>query len=266
MSDEGGGGPGFDTPLDDLFVQRASIKEPSAAEREAEAKAARLADVRSLRDRRRSNRRARWRRGLRPVLLVVLLVALTAAVYKLFPAHKSSATAVPNLPQHVTEYKLFPSHTSSSTTLPKLPYHVTVYYGVPSDAQPDPTFPEAIRHDVGVAQNWLASQTNGRVLRVDERGGSVTVQEHKLNATTQELANEQDAAGLVSDEFVPSNGSDLTTIPLVFVPVKRQTVGDVTDCGVTGNGVAIVWAGSCGLRPSLNSAWPGGDTRVIVHE
>jgi hypothetical protein len=143
---------------------------------------------------------------------------------------------------------------------------VTVYYALPAGVAPDPLMPDEIRHDVAVAQAWFSSQTGGRVLRIDAHHGVVDVRTKQLPATSAQLANQADAPDLVLDAFAPVNRKPLTTIPLVFVPVVRHTIEGYTDCGVANGSLAIVWAGSCGYRPSINSAWPGGETKVIAHE
>jgi hypothetical protein len=156
------------------------------------------------------------------------------------------------------------SHSAASAI--DAPKHITVYYALPAGVTADAKTPDAIRHDIAVTQAWFRGQTAGRELRIDDHDGVVAVETRRLTATTAQLANQEDAPKLVIDEFRRPDGKALDTIPLVFIPVVRHTVGGVTDCGVSEGAFAIVWAGSCGYTPSINSAWPGGETKIIAHE
>ena len=230
---------GFESPLDELFVQGATVHELSAAEREAIARESRERDERARKEGRRRTRNGR----LRPVFVVAGFLVLVLLAYNLFPTGDSHKSATSGLPSHIS-----------------------VYYALPQGVQADPEMPDAIRHDISVAQTWFASQTNGRTLRIDQNNGIVSVQERRLTNQVAELANQANAAGLVNDQFIPTNGEGATSISLVFVPVVRNTVGNSTDCGVTARYAAIVWVGSCGYQDSINSAWPSGETKVIAHE
>jgi hypothetical protein len=232
------GDDGFESPLDELFVQGATVHELSAAERAAFAKKREAREAHARREKRRQQRKGR----MRPFLVVGGFLVLVLIAYKLFPGGDSHSTAK------------------------GLPKHVAVYYALPQGVKPDPKMPDAIRHDISVAQSWFASQTNGRVLRIDETAGVVDVQTRQLTNQAAELANRQDAPGLVNDQFVPRSGERPDTISLVFIPVARNTVGDTTDCGATQGYTSIIWVGSCGYQESINSAWPAGETKVIAHE
>ncbi len=235
MPDEPPDEGGFLSPLDELFVQGARFREPSAAERAAAA-----------RQNRRQGRRRRGPSSSRSVLIVVVaFVALVVAI-KVFPAGSSRGDA--------------------GGGFDGAPRHVTVYYALPAGVQADARMPDEIRHDIAVAQNWFASETPGRILRVDNTDGAIDVRVRQLRATVPQLANQPNAVDLVRDEFLPADRKALDTIPLVFVPIVRHAAAGVTDCGVTEGAFSIVWVGSCGYRPSINSAWPGGDTKVIAHE
>ena len=105
------------------------------------------------------------------------------------------------------------------------PREIAVYYAVPQGTTADPGAAVAIEHDLGEVQNWLASQTGGKVLRFKEVDGAIDVQTRELNTTADELKASANADGLVHDAFL-DNGQEPNEIVLAFVPVDRGT-----DCG-----------------------------------
>jgi hypothetical protein len=242
-----------DSPLDDLFVEGARYREPSAAERAEWAKQQRK-DLEEAKKRRRreerQSQRSRPRAGSdrndhdartrRPLIAIALFLVLAVIAWLVFerPSNKKSGSGV------------------------RQPNHVTTYYALPQDVGVDPSLPDAIRHDIGEAQQWFAGQTNGHELRIDNSGGDVTVQTKHLDLTTDDLKAVPDAAGLVANQF-RHHGNLPNTILLVFVPVNRGV-----ECGKgSPEGVAVVWVGSCGgLVPVADGAWPAGVSTVIAHE
>jgi hypothetical protein len=247
-----------DSPLDDLFVEGAKYREPSAAERAAWAKQQRkeLDEAKKRREKEeRQAKRARpgpeagdgdprtdaAARTRRPLLAIALLVILTLIAWLLFGRSDNNKSSS-GLNQHD---------------------HVTTYYALPQDVTEDPTMPDAIRHDIGETQAWLASQTDGHDLRVDTNDGDVVVKTKHLDVTSDDLKAGSDPLVTVADEFRSKSGALPDAILLVFVPVDRGV-----KCGQgSAAGIAIVFVGSCGgLRPESTGSWPTGTTTVIAHE
>jgi hypothetical protein len=240
-----------ESALDDLFVEGARFREPSAAERAAWAKEQRKELKKTKRKRQRERRAAPDgtergpRSGKRGAIALVVLFALTFVVFYVFNPGGGGGGS---------------SNNSANALLETQPREIGVYYAVPQGTTADPGARVAIEHDLGEVQNWLASQTGGKVLRFKGVDGAIDVQTRELNTTAEELKTSANADGLVHDAFL-DNGQEPNEIVLAFVPVDRGT-----DCGQGRLGFAVVYVGSCGERPATTAVWPGGDTKVAAHE
>jgi hypothetical protein len=226
-----------ESALDELFVAGASFHEPTARERAAAARAA-------TRDARRQRGRARRfsvrARAGRLVTYAVVIGVVGATWWSMSRSHEAE--------------------------LPDRPSRLRVLYASLKDAPLDASVVPAIRNEVGVVQQWFASQTGGRELdAVTDRDDAVDVGGTTLDLEAARLRDRADASSLVIDAFRSRIEDEPGALLLVFVPVRfdRQV-----RCGEGSQAtIAIVWIGSCGEEPATTSRTLGdGTTLTIAHE
>lgn len=224
---------GFESPLDDLFVEGARFHEPSAAERTEWSKAAHAASKRRKTRERKAGRQTR----LRKFAPFLVLGALTLAVLVAFP------------------------NTGRNTVDAAGPDQVRVVYAIPTDVEQDDDLVAAIRNEVTVANAWFEEQA-GRAPKWVEEDGELVVETQALAVSTDSVIDRPDAGSLIADEFRDENGELPTDeVVVVFVPIAYEQA-----CGETG-AVIVVWVGACGDVPSTASAvLDGGVSGTIAHE
>jgi hypothetical protein len=222
-----------ESPLDDLFVEGARFREPSAAERAAWAKEQRKQVKKSKRRRERQHGQTA-RSGRRPLIAIAVLFVLAFVIFYVFnPGGGGSG-----------------SNNDNAALLKDQPREVAVSYLVPQGVTPDPNAAAAIQADLAQTQAWFAEQTGGKQLRFRENAdGTIDVAQRPLNASLADLKSQTTAGNTVRDAL-PHNDQ---AINIAFVPVDRRT-----DCGEGAMGYAVVYMGSCG--------WSSGGTRVAAHE
>lgn len=245
--DEQGQEPGseqsWESPLDELFVEGARFREPSARERAAEAREFRKRGKAAARRNRRARRRGRRARMFNRAVPFVLIGAL---VLSFWYVQRGSGDD------------------ESQMAAFDLPEQVQVVYATPTDVAVDPDLPAAIAHEMHVADDWLASQADGKHLKFVEADGEIVVEETSLLISASELRERVDAHGLVRDEFSANGRLEGDELFVVFVPVTFESL---ERCGEGSfDGFAVVWVGSCSLAPSVTSAWPSPTAMVVAHE
>jgi hypothetical protein len=238
VADGDAGPPGFDSPLDDRFVEGARFQEPSARERAEQARAFQRHGKAAA----RRNRRARGQGRLRKLLPWALLAAAVLVVWFLFGRGGSNST---------------------SSAFVEAPNELTAVYAIPSDVNADATVPDAIRHELTVVDDWFENQTADR-LRIERTDGVIDVEEVPLTVDAATLVSRADAAGLVRDEFAGRLQPGHEELLVVFVPVEFETQ---VRCGEgSADGFAVVWMGSCQTTASTSSQWPDPLPATLAHE
>lgn len=232
---------GFDSPLDELFVERARFHEPSAAERQAWAKAAKQASRRRRRRKRSANRHERLRR----LVPLGVLAGVALLAYLLWPTGGRGGGG-PDIEIVAPE-------------------QVRVVYATPSDVVADDGFALAIRNEMAVVDTWFKEQADGRAPKVLKEEDEVVVETRRFDATATELSDRADAVGLVADAFHDEEGKlPSDELLLVFVPLEFSAQ---VRCGESGLTIVVVWVGSCGDVPSIEStALDDGVSGTIAHE
>lgn len=226
-----------DSVLDELFVEGASIHEPSARERAAAARAA----AREAKKRRRRALRFSWRARAGRLVTYAVVIAVVGATW-------------------------WSMNSSHDVAMPQRPSHVRVLYASLNDAPLDASIVPAIRNEIGIVQAWFATQTGGRELDVvTAQGGAVDVSPVRLDIDAAQLRERSDAVALVIDELSARRSDSPDDFLVVFVPVRFE---HQVRCGEeSGGGVAVVWVGSCNEVPSSSSRVLGdGTTLTVAHE
>ena len=236
MTDGDAGPPGFDSPLDDLFVEGARYQEPSAKERAQQAKEFQRRGKAAARRNRREQRRGRLRKAAPWLLLGVAVLGVWFVLSRGSGNNAASAD---------------------------LPDEITAVYGIPRDATLDASVPDAIRHELTVVDDWLETQTGDR-LSIKREDDEIVVEEVPLALDAAMLADRADAASLVRDEFADRLEPGHDELLVVFVPVQFEAQ---VRCGEgAADGFAVVWMGSCDATPSTNSVWGDSVSVTLAHE
>ena len=239
MADGDAGPPGFDSPLDDLFVEGARFREPSARERAEQTREFQRRGKVAARRNRRARRQGRGRK----LLPWALLAAAVLVVWFFFGRGGSDS--------------------AQSRAFADAPDEITAIYAIPSDVSADETVPDAIRHELTVVDDWFESQTGER-LRITRTGDEIDVEEVPLAVDAATLVGRADAAGLVRDEFADRLEPGHDELLVVFVPAEFETQ---VRCGEgSAEGFAVVWMGSCQTTASTSSQWPDPLPTTLAHE
>ena len=93
------------------------------------------------------------RSGKRGAIALVVLFALTFVVFYVFNPGGGGGGG---------------NSSNNATLLATQPREIAAYYAVPKGATDDPNAVLAIQNDLREVQDWLASQTDGKVLRFKE--------------------------------------------------------------------------------------------------
>ncbi len=232
--------------LDDSFIAGAEVHELTARERKAGGRRNRRHAKKAW----RKARRRSWFARRRQWITIGVVVVLLGAVWWTQDGRGS----------------IFASDDGQQVAADLgLPSELQVVYATTSDADHDDQLPAAIAREVEIVQSWLETQTGGRRLRTVEENGTPTIQTRPLALAAETLADRSDAASLVIDEFRGEDGRVPDQLLLVFVPVEFE---DQIRCGEgSGVGVAVIWVGSCGIEPSVDTeSFGDGATLVIAHE
>jgi uncharacterized delta-60 repeat protein len=146
--------------------------------------------------------------------------------------------------------------------LPPPPVELHVAYAVPSDMAHDPSLPAAIRHEVGLVQDWLAGQTGGRRLRSRMAGGQLLVSMPTLGMTKSEVESAPYLdTSAVEDELRRLGYGQGVEHLAVFIPVNWGA------CGQSSGRMAFMFMNACNIYPSAGTrSWPYGSTYLFAHE
>jgi hypothetical protein len=232
MSDDNDDTGSSESPLDDLFVEGARFREPSAAERAAWAKEQRKQVQKSKRQRRRDGSPTK-KSSRRPVVAIAVLFLLTFVIFYVFNPGGGGGGAGNN-----------------AALLANEPREIAVSYAVPQGVTPNPNATAAIQADLAQTQAWFAAQTGGKQLRFKQApDGAIDVQTQQLNVSVDDLKNQPAASNTIRDGLPQDNGE----IRLAYVDVDRQT-----ECGAGELRFAVVYMGSCG--------WSAGGTKIASRE
>jgi hypothetical protein len=262
------------SPLDDLFVAGARYHEPSAQEREQQAKEfqrrGKEAAKANAKARKKAEKEAKRRRSdsedeyeaaigspsRRWVPWVIFAGAVALAWYMLGGGGGDDDGGDVDTSTD-TQAQITPTEDARPT-------EARLMYASTPDAPADANYEDAIRHEVDIANDWLDEQTGGQRIRMVETNGVVDYEEAELDSTSAELAERSDAYNFVAEELgLPTEGY-LDEITIVFVPVTFDTQ---ERCGEgSESGLVVIWIGTCDLQPSVDSSWPSTASFTVAHE
>lgn len=141
------------------------------------------------------------------------------------------------------------------------PDRFVAVYATPQGVAPVVGRIAAISHEVTVVQQWYDGQTGGRHPLFRMSGGSPAVVELQLPISASALSNSTSPESLIWAE-IADEPSLAGAKPVVYL----EGVSTGSYCGRNGGYMVFIPMDSCGIYPSVTSAWPYGSTYLLAHE